>query len=173
MLAVDLEALVPVHAYLYGQVEVTNASVREPDLREPAVRPELLDEPGADGVYLSAQEAGGVEQVARVPKDVVAPEVRLGVSLGPSRPLARLDHRLEGVGHGVAVGRVAIPGLQREHLAHLLADKLAGEGDALVEALLGADLHDEPGRPGGVAQVLGLLDGHAHRLLHQDVLAGF
>jgi hypothetical protein len=47
-----------------------------------------------------------------------------------------------------------------------------GEGDALVEALLGADLHDEPCRPGGAAQLLALLDGHTHRLLHQDVLAG-
>src|SRR5215210_1218761 len=123
---------------------MTNASVRETDLGEPAVRPELLDEPGADGVYLSAQEAGGVEQVARVPKDVVAPEVRPGIPLGPSCLLARLDHRLESVGRGVAVGRVAIPGLERNHLTHLLADKLAGEGDALVEALLGADLDDEP-----------------------------
>src|SRR4029453_17431383 len=104
------------------------ASVREPDLGKPAVRPELLDEPGTDGLYLSAQVAGGVEQGARVPEDVVAPEIRLGVPLGPSRLLARLDHRLEGVGHGVAVGRVAIPGLERDHLTHLLADKRAGEG---------------------------------------------
>jgi hypothetical protein len=37
-----------------------------------------------------------------------------------------------GCGHGVAVGRVAVPGLERDHLAHLLPNEVAGEGDALV-----------------------------------------
>src|SRR5215203_6499411 len=65
--------------------------------------------------------------------------------------IAHTAHQLigairEGVGHDVAVGRVAVPGLQRDHLAHLLADEVVGEDDALIEALLGADLHDELGR---------------------------
>src|SRR5215203_1877292 len=171
VLAVDLEALVPVHADLYRQVEVSRAPVGELDLREPAIRAELFNQSGADGLNLPAQKAGRVEQVARMSEHVVAPEIRLRVALRPPRPLAQLDYGLKGVGHGVAMGRVAVPGLQRKYLAHLLADKPAGEGDSLVEAPLGADLHDEPGYPGGVAQFLALLEGDAHRLLHQDVLA--
>jgi hypothetical protein len=74
VLPVDLEALVPVHADLYRQVLVLYAPIDEPDLREPAVRAKLLDEPGAEGLYLPAPEADRVEQVARVPQDIVAPE---------------------------------------------------------------------------------------------------
>jgi hypothetical protein len=92
--------------------------------------------------------------------------------------IAHTAHQLigairEGVGHDVAVGRVAVPGLQRDHLAHLLADEVVGEDDALIEALLGADLHDELGRLRPLLELLALLDGDAHWLLHQDVLAGF
>ena len=149
-----------------------HAPVGEPDLREPAVSPELLDEPGADGLYGPTEETGGVEQVARVPQDVVAPEVRFRVAFGPFRLPARLDHGLEGVGHRVAAGRVAVPGLEREHLAHLPADKVAGKGDPLVKALLRADLNDQPGLLRPLFELRALLDRNAHRLLDQDVLAG-
>src|SRR5215212_3503016 len=61
MLAVDLEALVPVHAHLHREIQMTDAPIGELDPREPGERPELLDEPRPQAHDLPAQEAGRVE----------------------------------------------------------------------------------------------------------------
>ena len=105
-------------------------------------------------------------------QQIVAPPVGLGIALGPKRLGARDRDRLEVVGHRVAIDRVVIPRFERDPLAHLLGDELAGEGDARVEPAVVADLDDQPGRGRPVAQLAARLDGRAQRLLDQHVLAG-
>ena len=121
---------------------------------------------------LAAQELREVDEVAGVAEQVVAAAVGLRVALGPDRRAARVDQRLQRVGHLVAVGRVAVPGAHREHVAHLGGDEVAGVGDVGVEPAHRADLEHEPGRLDGGGERLALLDGDAHRLLDQHVLAG-
>ncbi len=137
--------------------------------RERAV---LLGELRAHAHDLAAQELREVDEVAGVAEQVVAAAVGLRVALGPDRRAARVDQRLQRVGHLVAVGRVAVPGAHREHVAHLPGDEVAGVGDVGVEPAHRADLEHEPGRLDGGGERLALLDGDAHRLLDQHVLAG-
>src|SRR5215210_4703330 len=172
VLAVDLKSFVPVHAHGYGEVEVADAAISELRLSEPAAGAEFLHEPGAYAHYLPAQEADGVKEVAAVRQHVVTSPVRPGFALWSPGLFAGQGDRLQGVGHRVTVERVAVPGFEREHLPHLLPDKAVREGDAGVEALLGADLEHEPRSQNSLAQVLALLHAHAHGLLHEHVLAG-
>ena len=104
---------------------------------------------------------------------VVAAEVGLGVPGRLAGGGAGHDERLHRVGHRVAVGAVAVPGLEREVLAHLVVDEGLGRLDAGVEALHVADLEDLAGTGEEGAEALDLLDGDAERLLAEDVLAGF
>ena len=76
------------------------------------------------------------------------------------------------VGHGVAVGRVAIPGFQRHQLAHFFRDEIAREGDAWIESLHVAHLQCQAAALDGIAQRLALGDRDAHGLFDQHVLAG-
>ena len=62
MLAVDLEALVPVHPHGDGQVQMTVGPTRKLAIDEPRIRPEL-DQPRLHGDDLPA-EKGGVDQMA-------------------------------------------------------------------------------------------------------------
>ena len=83
--------------------------------------------------------------MAAVTEHVVALAVGLGVTGGPARRGALLDERLEGVGHRVPVGRIAVPVLETDQFADLVLDEVVGEGDARVEALLVSDQDDLAG----------------------------
>ena len=119
----------------HRQVEVAERAVGELDADEPAVRADALDQLGAARVTISAaEEARRVDQVAAVAEHVVAPPVALGVAGRLAGVRAGPGDRLQVVGHRVAVGRVAVPRLQRDQLADLLADEVARERDAGIEA---------------------------------------
>ena len=106
-----------------------------------------------------------------VAEDEVALSVGLGVAGWAPRLSAGLDDGLQGVGDAVAVGGVAVPVLEPDQLADLVANEVVGECDAGVVALLVADQHHPVVRSRGVGQSFGVLDGRGHRLLDQDVLA--
>ena len=170
--AVDLEAFPPVHPDRHGEVELAEAAVGVGDLEEPAVRVRLRRQSGPDGLQRAAEVPGGVEHVAAVAEDQVAPPVGLGVAGRTASGGTGLDDRLQGVGHAVAVGGVGVPVLQPDQLADLVANEVVGERDTGVVALLVADQHDPVAGASGFGQRLGVLDGRGHRLLDQHMLAG-
>src|SRR5439155_25078207 len=63
VLAIELEAFVPVHAHGTRQIEMAKRAVGELGFDEPAIGAEAFVEAGADGRYLAAQEARRVDQV--------------------------------------------------------------------------------------------------------------
>ncbi len=67
---------------------------------------------------------------------------------------------------------VIVPELARHQAADLLLNEAVGVDDAGVEAAVVPDLQGEAGRDHFVAERLALLDGDAHRLFYEDVLAG-
>ena len=107
--------------------------------------------------------------MAGVGEDEIAALVGLGIALGPPGTGALVDDGLEIVRHGVAMGGVAIPRLERDDLADLLADEFLREGDAGIETAVVADLEREPGSVNARAQFLALLDVHTERLLDENM----
>ena len=136
-----------------------------------AERVVLLGELGADAQDVPAQEAREVDEVARLPEQVVPATVGLGFALGSNPGAAGLHQWLQGVRHLVAIGRVAVPRAHGEDLADLLADELTREGDAGSNRRI-VPTWDEPGGGDRSGEGLALLDVDAHRLLHEHVLSG-
>ena len=81
-----------------------------------------------------------VDEMAAMRQHVVAAQVGLGIAGGLLRAGAGDDQRLHGIGHRVAMGAVAVPGLEREQFAHLVVDEGLGRLRARIEALHVADL---------------------------------
>ena len=96
--------------------------------------------------------------------------------MGFSRRLLRAGavngQRLHRIGHGVAVRGIAVPGLQRQHLAHLVANEVARRLQARIEALHVADLQELAGSLHRGGKPFDLLDRNADRLFAEHVLAG-
>src|SRR5947209_13845170 len=65
---IDLEALMPVHAYSHRQVKVSNAAIGEFDRHKPAVSSKFFDEPGLDTDDLTAQKASRLDEVTGMPQ---------------------------------------------------------------------------------------------------------
>ena len=128
--AVDLEAFPPVHPDGDGEVELAEAAIGVGDLEKPAVRVGLRRQSGSDGLQGAAEIPGCIEQVAAVAQDEVTLPVGLGVAGRSAGGGAGLNDGLQGVGDAVAVGGVAVPVLQPDQLADLVADEVMGEGDA-------------------------------------------
>ena len=75
-----------------------------------------------------------IHQMAAMRQHVVASEIRLRVDRWLPSIGAGDDQRLDRIGHRVAVGAVAIPGLERHDVAHLGINKVLGRLQAGVEA---------------------------------------
>src|SRR5262249_10766449 len=97
VLAVNLEAFLEVAAHGDCQVEVPEAAVGEIDGDKPAVRAEALEETGANGLDLAAEEAGRIDEMAAVRQHEVTPLVRLRIALGLARVLTADGNRLQVV----------------------------------------------------------------------------
>ena len=102
---------------------------------------------------------------------VVAPPLALGVAGRFASVRAGPGERLQRVGHLVAVRRVAVPRLQGDELADLVADELTRERDARIEAPHRADLQHEPARAHFVPQRQTFGGPSPERLLDKHVLA--
>ena len=171
VLADGAEPELDVAALRYAEIEVAEATVGVLDGDEPAMGTGAQEMAGADRGDLPPGEAGDVEGVGAVRHQQVAPAVRPGIDPGPPRTFAGGDHGQQVVRHGVAVGRVVVPHLDRDPLPHLRGDEVPGEAEAGVEAPVVADLEGHPGLADAGAKLLALLDGGAERLLDEDVLA--
>src|SRR6266550_1910605 len=66
ILTVHLEALVPVHAHCHCQIKVTHTAIGKFSSDKPAIRSELLNEPGLDAHDLAPQKAGSIDEMAPV-----------------------------------------------------------------------------------------------------------
>ena len=119
MLAIELEALVPVHAYGDGQVEMAERAVGEFDIDEPAVGAEALQVARLHGNDLAAQIACRIHEMASMRQHVILLQVGFRVVVRPAACRAPDDQRLDGVRHRVTVGRITIPGLEGQHVTHL------------------------------------------------------
>ena len=100
----------------------------------------------------------------------VAPLVALGIARWFARLITMQGQRLEVVGHGVAIGRIAVPSLQGQKRSHFLADKLPGKSNAGIKALHVADLELAARVGDGPAQSFALFHACSQRLFHEDVL---
>ena len=151
---------------------MSQRAVGEVDRDEPAIRAETFEQPSVKTHDRPAQKSGCIDQMAAMGQDKVPPPIGLGIALGLERLRARHRDRLEVVGHRVSINRVIIPRLERDPLAHLLGDELAGEGDPGIETAIVAHLDDQLGRRRTIAELAARLDRRAQRFLDQDVLAG-
>src|SRR5262245_28174402 len=140
---IDLKPLFEVAANRNGEVEMTEAAVREVDAHKPAVSPEALQQPGANACYFAAEKAGIVHKVTSMCQHEVTALVRLGVSLRPACLTAGLDDGLEVIRHRVTVGGVIVPGFEPHPLTEFVSDKVPCEPDAGVETSIVADLKDQ------------------------------
>ena len=104
MLAIELEALVPVHAYGNGQVEMAERAVGEFDIDEPTVGGEALPMARLHGNDLAAQIACRIHEMASMRQHVIFLQVSFRVVVRPTACRALDDQRLEGVRHRVTVG---------------------------------------------------------------------
>src|SRR5262245_53215007 len=114
---------------------MAECAIGEARLDEPAMGAELLGEARLDLRDLAAEIARGVDEMAAMGEHIVAPEIRLGIARGLLRLLARDGERLHRVGHRVAMGRIAIPGLEGENLPDFLPDERMRRLQSGVEAL--------------------------------------
>ena len=103
---------------------------------------------------------------------VIARQVRLGVLGWPLGLAAADDLRLDGVGHGVAMGRVTVPGLEGQHLAHLAVNEGLGALQSGIEALHVPDLKNLAAVLYGRSQAFSFFDGNAKRFFAEDMFAG-
>ena len=78
--------------------------------------------------------------MAAVGEHEIPTQVRFGVLIRLAGVLAEDGQRLDGIGHGVPVRRIAIPRLERENLAHFIANKIPRRLEAEVKALHMPDL---------------------------------
>ncbi len=119
---------------------MADGAIGEGHVDKPAICAEAVAQAGFDLDNLAGEETGSVEQVAAMRLHVVA----LKIGFRVDRRLLRIrafDHQgLNGIGDGVSMGRIAIPGLQRQHFAHLVVDERLGALQAGIEALHIADL---------------------------------
>src|SRR5262249_36626074 len=80
ILAIELQALVPIHAHGDGEIEMAERAVGEARLDEPAIGAELLYEARLDLRYLAAEIARRVDEMAAMGEHEVAPEIRLRIA---------------------------------------------------------------------------------------------
>ena len=99
----------------------------------------------------------------------VAPLVALGIARWLARLIAVQGQGLEVVGHGVAIGRIAVPSLQGQQRPHFLADKLPSKSNAGIKALHVADLERTARVGDGSAQSFALFHACSQRLFDEDV----
>ena len=102
----------------------------------------------------------------------ILPQIGLRIAGRLPRQLAGDGQRLDRIGVGVAMGGIAIPGLQRQDLAHLVADEIARCFQRRVEALHVPDLQHLARALDRIGELLAFLDRDADRLFAQHVLAG-
>ena len=60
---VHLKALVPVHPHRHRQIKVTHTAICKFSSDKPAIRPELLNEPGLNAHDLTPQKAGCIDEM--------------------------------------------------------------------------------------------------------------
>lgn len=161
----------PVHAHRDRQIQVAHRAAGECDIDEPAIRAETLVQTRLDLGNLAAEVTRRIDQVASMSQHVIAPLASLRIPRRADRRPAGDDSWLDRVCHRVAVRRIAVPGFEREHGAHLSVDEMARRSETGVEALHMADLENAPGLRDDLAQMFGLFDRKRHRLLAKDVFA--
>src|SRR6266498_1065042 len=66
VLTVHLEALMPAHPHRHRQIKVTHTAIGKFSSDKPAIRSELLNEPGLDAHDLTSQKAGRIDEMAPV-----------------------------------------------------------------------------------------------------------
>jgi len=88
------------------------------------------------------------------------------------RGLVKVGDGLEIIGHGIAVGRIAVPGLERQHLSDLFADEAMRERDPRIKALHVTHLHYTARSARPLPELFALLHAHPQGLFHQHVFAG-
>src|ERR1700722_9076743 len=170
--AVDLKTFLHVAANRYREVEMAKRTAGKIRFDEPAIGVALLDETGAYGGDLAAEQASGVHEMAAVREDEIAALVGFGIALGFARLRARAGNRLKIVRHRVTVSRIVIPRFEGEHLAYLLPDKISGKGNARIKTAIVADLENELRFFKVGAQRFAFLDADAERLFNQYVFSG-
>src|SRR3978361_2254599 len=109
---------------------------------KPAVGAIFLHVPGLHTGDISTEESCGVYQVAPVCKDIVALLILFWIAFGFFCPRALLTNGHHVVGERVPVRAVAIPRLEREHLAHFFIYKLLRISDTGVESFHAPNLED-------------------------------
>ena len=161
----------PVHPQSHSQIKMAERAVGEVHIHEPAISAQLVRQPRPHRDDLAREIARRVDQMAAMRQHVVAFEVRLGVGGRLAGVGAGDDGGLHRAGHGVAVGRVAVPRLQRDQLAHAVVDEAPCRHQPLVKPLHVADLEDLAGLTDGGGQLLRLIERGGHRLFAQHMLA--
>lgn len=170
--AIDLEAFAEIAPNGNGQIEVTQGAAGEFAFNEPAITIVQLGEARADGLDIAGQESRGINEVTAMGEDEVAAFIGFWVSFGSPGLGALNGDRLKIIGHGVAIGGIAIPGFEGDEPADFALDEIAGKGDAGIEAPVVADLEDPVGGGDGVAQVAAFLDGDPEGFFDQDMFSG-
>ena len=112
------------------------------DVDEPAIGPVFFRQTGTDLDKVADKEARRIDEVAAMRQHEVSGEVSLGIFARLLRAGAQHGQRLHGIRHRVAMGGIAVPGLQRQHFAHLVAHEIASRFETRIEALHVADLQD-------------------------------
>ena len=104
-------------------------------------------------------------------KHVVLRTVGLRIAHRFERLCPEARQGLHCIGHLIAMRRVAVPGLQSQHLAHLFVDELAGGFNARIKAQHVPDLKDKTGLLHVLSKRLYFFYGYPQWLLTQHVLA--
>src|ERR1700733_11423143 len=99
-----------------------------------------------------------------VSEHIVADLIGFGIGLGLQRARSRTWKGLYRVGHGVAMGGVAVPGFQGQHLSHLVADEAVRCFDPRIKAEHVSHLEYQASLLHFLRQRFYFLDGDSERL---------